>query len=186
MLLYKISDICSDPKKISSAYMESLKSLSFSTENFLLKLLDNGYMVMDIDETKVDLLKKAYKESPELFPVSFKAINKGADYKKIIEKNYEFDKAEEYLYGLLKNIDLSPFDESANFMNFVRSNYSILKEKKLLNKSKAFNIFTYKNMIDRYNDKVTYNWYKVSYDEHMRFVLNGDKKGLQEELNKKN
>lgn len=186
MLLYKISDICSDTKKISAAYINSLKSLSFSTENFLLKLLDKGYMVMDADESKINMLKEAYKKSPELFPITFKAINKGVDYKKIIEKNYEFDKAQEYFYGLLKNIDLSPFDESANFMNFVRSNYSILKEKKLLNKSKAFNVFTYKNMIDRYNDKITYNWQKISYDEHMRFVLNGDKKGLQEELNKEN
>ena len=187
MLLYNISGMkIKDSSKLKEHYVNDINHLTFTETNFFMKLLDKKYVILDVDVTKLPKLKDAFAKAPELFTVSFTAIDKGkVDYTKIIESGYDVEKAWEYYYGLLKNIDLKPFDESERFMHFVRTNYELLKEKKLFDKRKSFNVYKYNELIKEYNKKISdYRNLSISYDRYSSYLFTNDEKGLIESLDK--
>ena len=187
MLLYNISGMkIKDSSKLKEHYTSNINDLTFTETNFFMKLLDKKYVILDVDVTKLPKLKDAFTKAPELFTVSFEAIDKGkVDYTKIIESGYDVGKAWEYYYGLLKDVDLKPFDESEEFMRFVRKNYALLKEKKLFDKRKSLNVYKYNELIKEYNKKISfYRSVPLFYNRFSNYLFSNDEKGLIESLDK--
>ncbi len=187
MKLYDFLNGSDEDKNISielvkRELVENSKNYDFTTVNFLNNLAKEGYYILNFDETKIKPLQAAFKANKNLFPVTFMAIENGkVDYKKLLETNYNLPKLQQYYFGLLKNIDLKPFDSSVEFMEFVRSHYNILTKQKLLDKRKTFNIFTFRDMIDTFKAKATYTW-GISYERFFPYLYKNDKKGLEAEL----
>ncbi len=143
MILYKLS--LSEEAEKNLVNKTLAREHSFAVKNFLVKILNSGYVILDADESKLEDLRVLYNKDEELFQVSFKAFNAGITtdeiVNKILGKGYNLQKANAICEGLMNGLDLSEIVDMTQLCTQVVIFAEDVKKVKGFDKRKKFNVF---------------------------------------------